>query len=91
MLLDEIPIGYLQWALNTCNSLTNEQKIAIREILSGSTATKTSESSDVTEIIDSWYRRLAMEFHPDHGGSCAAMKAINRAHDLLREMNEALL
>jgi hypothetical protein len=37
-------------------------------------------------VIKPWFAGLAMRFHPDRGGSHAAMVALNEAHDRLREL-----
>jgi len=43
---------------------------------------------DLRPIADSWRRQLAREFHPDHGGSNEAMRAVNRGYDLLLQLTE---
>jgi hypothetical protein len=37
-------------------------------------------------IIQTWYRRLSLRYHPDRGGSDAAMRVVNNARDLLLEL-----
>jgi hypothetical protein len=37
-------------------------------------------------IIRHWSHGLAHDFHPDRGGSVEIMKALNIAHDRLREL-----
>jgi hypothetical protein len=37
-------------------------------------------------VVQTWYRRMALRFHPDRGGSHEAMLAINVAHDELRRL-----
>lgn len=43
----------------------------------------------LNEVITRWYRGLALDYHPDRGGSVEGMKAINEAHDRLKEMLRA--
>jgi hypothetical protein len=36
------------------------------------------------DLVRGWYRQLCLDFHPDRGGTTAAMQAINEAHSRLR-------
>ncbi len=40
-------------------------------------------------FVDPCHRKLALEFHPDKGGSHQEMKVVNRCADLLAELMEA--
>lgn len=94
-LLAEVPTDYLEWVL-TLKELNHRLRFAIECELEFRDARvrprpnpqpKRDESRvDLSAMVEKWYRRLAVEFHPDHGGSDAAMKAINRGRDLLLEM-----
>src|SRR6516162_7351785 len=33
--------------------------------------------ADVRPIVDKWYRRLVLDYHPDRGGSTEIMQALN--------------
>jgi uncharacterized protein (DUF3820 family) len=78
--LDSIPEAYLAWVLDNCENVSPSLREAIRVILFAPTDALTAD------VIGSWYRRLAMEFHPDRrGGSLEGMKAVNRAKELLLE------
>lgn len=37
-------------------------------------------------VVKAWWRRMAMKYHPDRGGSVVAFQTINDAHDNLREL-----
>jgi hypothetical protein len=37
-------------------------------------------------VVKRWYSTMALEFHPDRGGSSEAMAAINRGRELLEEL-----
>jgi hypothetical protein len=79
--ISDIPESYLRWVLDNCTGLTPTLRAAIAAIL--------EHSGDLpTSLADAWYRRLAMEFHPDRGGSHEAMKAVNRGRDLLLSLVE---
>jgi hypothetical protein len=46
-----------------------------------------SPPADVRGVVTSWYREMALRFHPDRTlDNGAAMKAINHAHDRLQEL-----
>lgn len=84
--LCEIPLGYLEWLANNVvmqgdlkRHVTAE--IAFRNATSGQVVVPPREID-----VAAWYRRLSIEFHPDRGGSCEAMVAINRGKELLQEM-----
>jgi len=78
--LEDIDEDYLQWVLDTCNSYPR-LKAEISRILNPKTDTPLAE-----DLVNVWYRRMAMEFHPDRQGNLEAMKAINRAREVLLEM-----
>jgi hypothetical protein len=85
--LSEIPDDYLVWCLDNCDSMSPTLRKAIEAHL------KIEESDtaivSVATIVPEWYRKLAMEFHPDRrGGSHEGMKAVNRAKELLIELAE---
>jgi alpha-mannosidase len=85
--LSDIPDDYLIWCLDSCESMSPTLRKAIEAHL------KIEESkspvSSITTIVPTWYRRLAMEFHPDkRGGSHIGMLAVNRAKELLLELAE---
>jgi hypothetical protein len=41
------------------------------------------------ELITAGYRRLALQYHPDHGGETKSMQLVNRAADFLRQITRA--
>lgn len=88
--LYELPDDYLEW-LST-RELRGTLKSAVIRELRKRTGIETAHPGpsgallDVRGIAAAWYRRLAVEFHPDKGGSHEAMKAINRGRDLLLEL-----
>jgi hypothetical protein len=42
--------------------------------------------TEVCQALSTWFRELSKKWHPDRGGSDEAMKAINDAHDRLRQL-----
>ena len=84
--LGVIPHDYLLWVLDKCDRAAPTLREQIRQKLGIRPRRPEPSTSIAPSIIGSWYRRLAMEFHPDHRGSDEGMKAVNRAHELLREM-----
>jgi hypothetical protein len=67
--------------LDECSNVTPGLRRAIQQTLAGPPG-----ALSVAGIADRWYRRLAMEFHPDKGGSHDAMKAVNRGRELLLQL-----
>jgi Putative quorum-sensing-regulated virulence factor len=85
--LSAVPDDYLLWCLENCTSMGPTLRKAIEAHL------KIQESetavASVANILPQWYRKLAMEFHPDRrGGNHEGMKAVNRAKELLLELAE---
>ena len=86
-LLQDIPDDYLLWALDNVNDLQPTLRMAIRRRLCLEDSSQhQSTGLAVAHIMESWYRQLAREFHPDKRGSHDGMVAVNRARDLLVEM-----
>ena len=90
--LRSIPRDYLQWVLANCTNISYVLREEIRFVLDDAPTRPSSKSTNLsTEIIGPWYRKLAIEFHPDkRGGNHASMIAVNRARSLLLEMTGAL-
>lgn len=83
--LREVPDDYLAWVLDACDSIGPTLRHHIEMRLAGE-GPYGCHLPVARVDVGQWYRRLAMEFHPDRGGNHHAMKAINRARDLLVEM-----
>jgi hypothetical protein len=88
--IDEIPEGYLRWALQTCD-LQVWLRRAIEDVLGEwphvqAAPKNATPSLDVKGILDRWYREMTMRFHPDRFGSHEAITAINHAHDRLKQL-----
>jgi hypothetical protein len=87
--LADIPDGYLNWLLDECNLRPRLRNAVKRELetrdedaaLCRCMAPVLPES-----LIWDWYRGLAMDYHPDRGGSVEAMKVINEAHARLKKL-----
>ena len=88
--LADIPEDYLVWLLDNCElkqTLRRAVDIALglcdrqRDPPSKQPATGLT-----TALVAAWYRRMAMEFHPDHRGTHEGMLAVNRGRELLMEL-----
>ncbi len=97
--LEDVPESYLLWVLDHADNASQTLREAIRGILGlppqspqngdGARAPPGWVSPDhVRESIASWYRSLALRFHPDRGGTTEAMQAVNEGHDLLQKLFE---
>ena len=47
------------------------------------TATSTRSEAELRGAVKTWYRRLAMQYHPDRCGDDREMKVVNQAYDEL--------
>jgi hypothetical protein len=75
-----LPEDYLSWLWENIE-LREPLRSAVADALEGQEPHFLPEPSTVKGI----YRRLAMKWHPDHGGSTEAMQAINEFYELLAE------
>ncbi len=53
---------------------------------SRSPAGKAAALVDVRSVVKRWFGEMSLTYHPDRGGSDAAMKAVNHAYERLREL-----
>lgn len=97
--LPEIPSDYLCWVLNNCTNLSSYIRQAIEEHLeslddddeptftAGAPPRQQQSGSVVTaDLVRTWWRGLALDYHPDRGGDVRVMQALSDAHDRLRKM-----
>lgn len=84
--LRDIPLDYLQWVLGNCTRCSPALLAEIKIVLQRVEARPAKSELALPAIAARWYRTLAAKFHPDRGGSHEAMKAINRANDLLLQL-----
>jgi hypothetical protein len=96
--LPSVPGNYLHWCLNECQGLDDWLRAAIeRELQSRDSGPPRPPEHqhhgqgqggrqlvDVRSLVQTWYREMALRFHPDRGGSHEAMKVINHAHERLK-------
>jgi hypothetical protein len=91
----EVPTPYLQWCLNACKRVSRRLRTAIeREMVRREPGFepptrsngRVTASADLAAKVRQVYRQLALEMHPDRGGSHEAMKAINLFHERLQEL-----
>jgi hypothetical protein len=93
--LEEIPTPYLQWILRGWRHLDPGLRRAMGRVLdergcalpeAGPHGNGGPTPPNWAGLIRQWYRGLALDFHPDRGGSHEAMRAINEAYDRLRKL-----
>ena len=88
--IEDVPPDYLLWVIDNCD-IQPTLRHAIRQALDLSDWPSARKSHGdagllVLQVLEPWYRKLAMEFHPDRRGNHVGMVAVNRARDLLLEM-----
>ncbi len=92
--LEDVPHTYLLWVLDNCTNISGTLRAEIERVLDVGPRQRQEPDRHnghqtgalAVDTVSAWYRRLAMEFHPDHRGNHEGMKAINRARDVLLEM-----
>jgi hypothetical protein len=94
--IDAIPPSYLRWVLREVRNLAPALRREIEQVLAEVDGYRPGPSQPPPSpppppvpwdgILRNWYRGLALDYHPDRGGSVEAMQAINEAHDRLRKM-----
>jgi hypothetical protein len=89
--LSEIPSDYLVWILEHANNAKPYLRKAIEREMArrehDDNGKQHTASGNLTNgIIRTWFRELCLKFHPDRGGHVEAMKAINHAHDRLKDL-----
>jgi hypothetical protein len=93
--LDEIPIGYLRWLLRECDNLEVWLRLAVEAELvrrgeppprSGSGAGHYPPPVDVRALLQVWFREMSLRWHPDRGGSDAAMQAVVDGYERLKRL-----
>ncbi len=89
--LEEIPLDYLRWLHDSCD-LREPLRSGVEVELD---AREWDQSPDPlvsttisTDVIATWHRKMAVRFHPDKGGSHAAMVAVNFGRELLLQLAE---
>jgi hypothetical protein len=94
-LISTIDPGYLRWLLRECDNLDPRlRQAAIDSLLARGEPLEeelraTHQLADMRGVVRSWYRTLALEFHPDRRlDDGRAMVAVNRGHELLKELLE---
>jgi hypothetical protein len=96
--LCDVPLSYLVWVANTCNldyllRRVVEQEVERRAGQDDDPGPQPQRhpppSVDWWPIVKRWYGEMALRFHPDRGGSHAAMVAINEVRGRLEELLEA--
>jgi uncharacterized protein (DUF3820 family) len=96
--LTEVPAGYLAWVLEECDNVRGEFRRALELELIARLGLEVRPAgafrapapprppANWSEIVRRWHREMALEFHPDRGGSNEACQALNAAHDRLQEL-----
>ena len=93
-LLVDVPTDYLLWLtqvdLKPWLKYAVERELASRNRESYSRPRPEASYPppvDISIIIQTWYRELALRFHPDRGGHPPeVMAALNHAHNRLKEL-----
>lgn len=85
--VESLPCDYLLWLATIdlrsplLEAVTNE--LHRRERPSTAPMAPRPPGDRLADVIQAWYRHLAMKYHPDRGGSNAAMAAVTDGHEAL--------
>jgi uncharacterized protein (DUF3820 family) len=91
----DIPSDYLAWLTENARTLRPGQRQAIMQELDlreldsidfDAILTPARAAGWWSSMIRQWHREMALQFHPDRGGSVEAMKVINHAADRLKQI-----
>lgn len=84
-MVDDLPTDYLAWLKD--RDLREPIKSAVEYVYGLRINPPQPPAPSLPFDVDSWYRKLSLEFHPDRrNGSCEGMKAIQRAKELAEEL-----
>ncbi len=104
-LISEIPADYLRWCLQSLQRLSPYFRQDIENELNRRNGRSSQQQeapksgkndhkpqlSGWEEVVRTWYRQMAMEFHPDRRlDNGVAMRAINEAHERLKRIVKEL-
>jgi hypothetical protein len=87
--LSAIDDAYLTWVLHEAEAAKPWLKQAVEAELSRRGCAEDPSPGAVVhvkEIVRRWFREMSLKYHPDRGGSENAMRALNHAHERLREL-----
>ncbi len=82
--LSEIPIDYLEWALETVRFHSEFIECAVEARVQASYQALDAIPCD-DSVVERVYRRLAVRHHPDKGGKPEAFKAIQEFYESVQE------
>jgi hypothetical protein len=80
--LQEVPNDYLSWIIET-------QKKTLSEYEAEQTRRQSLQEARLSwaeRIVQAGYRTLAMQCHPDHGGSNESMRQVIAAQERLKDL-----
>ena len=80
--LQAIPDDYLEWLISTQEkTLTSYQEERTRR-----QDLQEAQLSWAERLVQTGFRTLAMQCHPDHGGNNESMRQVIAAHERLKEL-----
>jgi hypothetical protein len=74
--VDELPEAYLTWLWSKVD-LREPLRSAVARVLFPECGPVDEPAMPDKDLLRSVYRRMACKWHPDHGGTNAAMQALN--------------
>ena len=83
--ISEIPFSYLRWLYENVE-LQPDLEEAVLHAMEAAAPPRRGEGPKalMTSELRKVYRQLALKYHPDHGGSDMAMRAVNEFYESLK-------
>lgn len=90
--INDVPVDYLQWCINNIDFKDRKLEQAIEDFLDELDDPKPEYSDkdhheELLYVVNQWYKKAALELHPDRGGNVIAMRLVN---ELVHELRERL-
>ena len=84
--VEEVPLSYLAWIFESLTGKPEIREAALDEIRRRVSVYELGTKPLSMERVKRVYRTLAMEFHPDRGGTKEAMQAVNEFYEELKQI-----
>jgi hypothetical protein len=84
--LKDIPVDYLEWALNTCTFRSPRLKSEIERLVNQEEDDADFNAGEIKECVEKLRKKTLRRFHPDAGGNPEEFKTVNDIFDRLRSL-----
>jgi hypothetical protein len=85
-LIQEVPDSYLRWMLLKCDLSPRLRQAVQQELGDGGDAVPPPPGLELRPLVNKWYGRMALKYHPDRGGTHKEMLVVNECRDALLKL-----